>query len=83
MKKAAIVALLLAAFVLFGCAQKEAGKVAETTPTPTPTPTQSETGVENLTTGINDTFKDVMTELNQIQDLEKAVQELNTLNFEI
>ncbi|WP_456370347.1 hypothetical protein [Geoglobus sp.] len=83
MRRVAMVVLLLAALVLFGCAQKEASKVAETTPTPTPTQTQSETSVENLTTDINDTFKDVMTELNQIQDLEKAVQELNTLNFEI
>lgn len=81
-RKALIAVLLISAIVMFGCVQKEVREVATKT-TPTATPTKSETDVKNMTAGINDTFKDIITEINQIQELEKTVQELNTLNFEI
>lgn len=81
-RKLLVAVLVISAILVFGCAQKEAGEVVTKT-TPTPTPTESKTDVQNLTAGINDTFKDIITEMNQIQELEKTVQELNTLNFEI
>ncbi|NOY10492.1 MAG: hypothetical protein GXO67_00060 [Archaeoglobi archaeon] len=85
MRKIAIVMLVLAAVALFGCTQKEAVKVTtETTPETTPTHTTgTQSGTESASTGINDTFKDIISEINQIQELEKITQELNTLNFEI
>ncbi len=80
MRKAHIIfllALFTTAVLTFGCSQKDLGfKKAEETPTPEP-PKQTPQNE------LNSTLSDIESQMKELQDLEKSLEIINNMTFQI